>query len=323
MATFTVLDLADAQVVARAAGLPPATAIAPIAAGTINSNFGVRCGDARWFVRVNEGKREDDVAWEAELVAALAAGGVPTPVPLAIDGVRYLRHRGLLISVFPWIEGAIRDAAAVTTADAAALGQTLGAIHRVARPRWPAHGRAGIYQWPDVVGRLATIAAARRPELAEVHAELVDAVAAVDAAAAARAAASQGIIHGDLFRDNVLWQGGRVVAVLDFEQASSGSLTYDVAVAINDWCWTGGLDGARAEALVAAHREASAWTAADRHALGPELLAAAIRFTITRLTDVYLRQVDNPDKDYRAFLARVRFWRSAEGAAMSTALAAR
>ncbi|MBK7073837.1 MAG: phosphotransferase [Myxococcales bacterium] len=327
MATFTVLDLADAQVVARAAGLPPATAIAPIAAGTINSNFGVRCGDARWFVRVNEGKREDDVAWEAELVAALAAGGVPTPVPLAIDGARYLRHRGLLISVFPWIEGAIRDAAAVTAADAAALGQTLGAIHRVARPRWPAHGRAGIYQWPDVVGRLDAIAAAARPELAAVHAELVAAVAEVAAAAPARAAASHGIIHGDLFRDNVLWQADRVVAVLDFEQASSGSLPYDVAVAINDWCWPGErdleLDGARAHALAAAHRAASPWTAADRAALGPELLAAAIRFTITRLTDVYLRQVDNPDKDYRAFLARVRFWRSPEGAAMSTALAHR
>nr|MBP6848914.1 phosphotransferase [Kofleriaceae bacterium] len=132
---------------------------------------------------------------------------------------------------------------------------------------------------------------------------------------------------GDLFRDNVLWQADRVGAVLDVEQASSGSLPYDVAVAINDWCWPGErdleLDGARAHALAAAHRAASPWTAADRAALGPELLAAAIRFTITRLTDVYLRQVDNPDKDYRAFLARVRFWRSPEGAAMSTALAHR
>ena len=135
MATFTVLDLADAQAVARAAGLPPPTAITPIAAGTINSNFAVRCGDARWFVRVNEGKRDEDVAWEADLVAALAAGGVPTPVPLIVDGARYLRHRGLLISVFPWIDGAIRAAAAVTAADAAALGETLGTIHRVARAR--------------------------------------------------------------------------------------------------------------------------------------------------------------------------------------------
>lgn len=323
MATFTVLDLADAQAVMRAAGLPPATAITPIAAGTINSNFCVRCGDARWFVRVNEGKAERDVAWEAELVVALAAGGVPTPAPRTIGDARYLRHRDLLVSVFPWVEGAIRAAAEVTERDAAVLGQTLAAIHEVARPRWPAHGRDGIYQWPDVVGRLATIASAARPELAAVHAELVAAVGEVDAAAGARAGARRGLIHGDLFRDNVLWRDDRVAAVLDFEQASTGSLIYDVAVAVNDWCWDGGLHAGRARALVAAHRAASPWTDADLTALGPELLAAAIRFTITRLTDVYLRQVDNPDKDYRAFLARVRFWRSAEGAAISSELAAR
>jgi hypothetical protein len=37
--------------------------------------------------------------------------------------------------------------------------------------------------------------------------------------------------------------------------------------------------------------------------------AAAARFTITRITDVYLARVANPDKDFRAFLARVDAWR--------------
>ena len=50
------------------------------------------------------------------------------------------------------------------------------------------------------------------------------------------------MIHGDLFRDNVLWAGGEVAAILDFEQASGGSLAYDLAVCINDWCCTA--DGA-------------------------------------------------------------------------------
>lgn len=321
MATFTVLDLADAAAIAAAAGLPPATAITPIAAGTINSNFAVTCGGRRWFVRVNEGKSEDDVAWEAALVAALAAGGVPTPVPLPLAGAGWLRHRGHLVSVFPWVDGAIRAAAEITMGAAGTIGGALGAIHRVAAPRHPGQGRPGIYQWPDVVARLVTIAAAGRPELAPVLDELRAAVAEVDAAAAARAAARVGIIHGDLFRDNVLWSGDTVTAVLDFEQASTGSLVYDVAVAINDWCWDGALDGDRAAALVAAHRAATPWTAADAAALPVELLAASVRFTITRLTDVYLRQVDNPDKDYRAFLARVRYWRSPDGSRMCARLA--
>jgi Ser/Thr protein kinase RdoA (MazF antagonist) len=114
VATFTVLDAADAETIAAAAGLPTVDAVIPIAAGTINSNFAFVSGDQRWFVRVNEGKQPADVAWEAELVAALAAAGVPTPVPRLVDGARWLVHRGLLVSVFPWIDGAIRSAAEVS-----------------------------------------------------------------------------------------------------------------------------------------------------------------------------------------------------------------
>ncbi|MEO7093626.1 MAG: hypothetical protein ABI175_10275, partial [Polyangiales bacterium] len=49
--------------------------------------------------------------------------------------------------------------------------------------------------------------------------------------------------------------------------------------------------------------------AADREALPIEVRAAATRFTITRITDVYLARLPNPEKDFRAFLARVEAWR--------------
>jgi Ser/Thr protein kinase RdoA (MazF antagonist) len=320
VATFTVLDLADAQVVARRQA----------AAG--HRDRADRRGHDQLQLRravrrralVRAGQRgQARTTWPGR--PSWSRRWRRAAVPLAIDGARYLRHRGLLISVFHGSRRSPRRGGHGRGRRAAALGQTLGAIHRVARPRWP-----------PTAGPASPVARRRRPPERDRRRSYfakrstpsgVAAVAEVAAAAPARAAASHGIIHGDLFRDNVLWQADRVVAVLDFEQASSGSLPYDVAVAINDWCWPGErdleLDGARAHALAAAHRAASPWTAADRAALGPELLAAAIRFTITRLTDVYLRQVDNPDKDYRAFLARVRFWRSPEGAAMSTALAHR
>jgi hypothetical protein len=50
-------------------------------------------------------------------------------------------------------------------------------------------------------------------------------------------------------------------------------------------------------------------TPADRAALPIEVRAAAARFTLTRITDVYLARVDNPEKDFRAFLARCEAWR--------------
>lgn len=315
MATFTRLDADDARAIATAFALGEVHAVRPIEAGTINSNFAFDCTSGRCFVRVNEGKTAADVAWEAELVSALAEAGVPTPKPhRTVDGARWLAHRGLLVSAFPWVHGVPRGPAEVSVADATAVGAALARIHLLGRARGPTTWRAGIYGFADINRRFASLSTRDDPALAGAITVLGSELAALDAAAALRARATPGLIHGDLFRDNVLWDGAALAAVLDFEQASAGSLVYDVAVAINDWCWDGGLRRPLAEALVGAHRAAMPWSDDDRAAFPLELRAAAARFTVTRITDVYLRQVDNPDKDFRAFLARLEFWRSAGAA---------
>ena len=65
----------------------------------------------------------------------------------------------------------------------------------------------------------------------------------------------QGPIHGDLFRDNVLFNEWGLSGVLDFHHASHGYLIYDLAVAANDWCTdaTGALDEERTLALLRAY----------------------------------------------------------------------
>ena len=136
-----------------------------------------------------------------------------------------------------------------------------------------------------------------------------------------RHSVTTGIIHGDLFRDNVLWQDGRLVAILDFEQASGGSLAYDLAVCINDWCWSSGQPRIElARALIDGYSRVRLLTDGDRAALPYEIRAAATRFTITRITDVYLARVPNPDKDFRAFLARVEAWRGPSLGQLTSAL---
>src|SRR5262249_3822524 len=105
-----------------------------------------------------------------------------------------------------------------------------------------------------------------------------------------------------------LWDVGRLVAILDFEQASGGSLAYDLAVCLNDWCWTGVIRLDLVAALLAGYQRVRPLTAADREALPIAVRAAAARLTIPRITDVYLARVENPDKDFRAFLARCDAW---------------
>ncbi|MDX2088936.1 MAG: homoserine kinase [Kofleriaceae bacterium] len=310
MGVFTQLDHAAVREIARAFDLGTVEAFRAIAAGTINSNFEVITARGRWFLRINEGKAEPDVAWEARLVTALAAAGVATPPPLvARDGRPYLAHAGKWVSAFPWRAGHHLAPAEVTPPLADALGAQLAQLH-VAGLALPADWRrTSIYDHAHLVERYAAFRASSDPALARAIEVLGEELAVAREASAIRARATAGLIHGDLFRDNVLWDGGQIAAILDFEQASGGSLVYDLAVCLNDWCWT---DGPRLDlcaALLAGYQRIRPLPAADKEALPTEVRAAAARFTITRITDVYLAKVQNPEKDFRAFLARCDAWR--------------
>jgi homoserine kinase type II len=312
VAQFTRLGDAELADVAGAFALGALRSARAIPDGTINSNFTVETERGAWFVRVNEGKSEADVAWEAQLVAALAAGGVVTPPPVvARDGRPYAPLRGTdkWVSVFAWRAGRHLGPDEVTFEAAAQIGAALAVLHGTALALPAAWRRRSIYDHEHLVARYATFAANPDPELARALGVLGEELAAAAAAASIRERATHGIIHGDLFRDNVLWEAGRVVAILDFEQASGGSLAYDLAVCLNDWCWNGAVRLDLAAALLAGYQRVRPLTAADRAALLVEVRAAAARFTITRITDVYLARVPNPEKDFRAFLARCDAWR--------------
>src|SRR5262249_24810732 len=82
-------------------------ALVPLPAkGTVNSNFRLQASGRNWFLRINEGKRDEDVAAEAQLVTRLREGGLPTPevVPTR-TGAWFARHAGKAVTLFPWVEG--------------------------------------------------------------------------------------------------------------------------------------------------------------------------------------------------------------------------
>jgi homoserine kinase type II len=334
--TFTVLGASELSELAEAFGLGAVLSSRTIAAGTINSNFELTTSTGRYFLRVNEGKAEVDVAWESRLVTALADAGVITPPPLpARNGRPYaplvatddaepvLSRPGVAkwVSVFPWRDGEHLAAEAITPAIASTFGAALAELHRAALALPEAWRRGSIYDHDHLVTRFEHVERVHDPILADAKRILGEELAIAADAASIRRRATHGIIHGDLFRDNVLWQGDRITAILDFEQASGGSLAYDLAVCINDWCWSSGQPRVElARALLQGYEHVRPLTDGDREALPYEIRAAATRFTITRITDVYLARVPNPEKDFRAFLARVEAWRGPSLGQLTSAL---
>jgi homoserine kinase type II len=116
------------------------------------------------------------------------------------------------------------------------------------------------------------------------------------------------LIHGDVFRDNVLWSGGEIVAVLDFESASLGARTFDLGVTMLAWCYSDTLEQGLARALVRGYARERPLSAAERAAFYEDAIFAALRFSITRITDYELRPRGAIlYKDYRRFLGRLSF----------------
>lgn len=94
-----------------------------------------------------------------------------------------------------------------------------------------------------------------------------------------------GLVHGDLFRDNVLFDGPKLTGVVDFHHAARGYLVYDLGVAANDWCSVagGGLDPERAVALVGAYRRIRPLTDLEIDCFSDFLLYSAVAFWLSRL----------------------------------------
>ena len=91
------------------------------------------------------------------------------------------------------------------------------------------------------------------------------------------------LIHGDLFRDNLLWEDGQISALLDFYNACLDHPEYDLAVALNDWCVDahGQIEPEREQALLSAYREQG--RNVDHSRLCEALAVAALRFWLSRL----------------------------------------
>ncbi len=229
------------------------------------------------------------------MVTALAAHGVPTPVAIA-HGELSRRPAAL----FDWVPGVHACQASVTLERAHAVGAALARIHA-------SNVTVG-------EGRFDEIALRKRLTVIDPHAFPVARLErALDALAVARDHdLPRGIIHGDLFRDNVLFENEKsdsIVALLDFESASHGAFAYDVAVTVLAWCYGDALDVSLAGAMLAGYTSIRPFLRHEKHAFCTEMRMAALRFTITRITDYAMRSRDASGKrvmkDWRRFLARL------------------
>lgn len=303
MALLTPMTLDEARAIGSSYAVT-VTSFEALAAGSVNSNFRLETAEhGRLFMRVYEEQGQDGARAELGLVRELAALGIPTPLPLARpDGAYTAEHRGRPVGVYPWVEGEILCQARVSATAVCKLGVALARLHLASTQvsRVP-EGRFDVRSLLRRLDHVEATSATYAPEARRIRAKLE--------AYLARAATDlpRGLIHGDLFKDNVLWRGEEIAALIDFESASGGSFAYDLMVCVHAWCYAEAFRPELVSALLGGYSSVRPLTQHEARGLVDQGALAALRFATTRITDYSLRAAPGqpPVRDYRRFLARL------------------
>src|SRR3954465_4195180 len=260
-------------------------ALEPIKAGIENSNFFLTTTQGRYVLTLFERLPAAELPFYLHLMAHLSRHGIPSPAPIADLADQYLRElNGKPAALVTRLPG--RSLEQPAKAECSELGALLARMHLAGRsypaylenprgPKWWRFAAAEVRrflsasQGPLLDDEMAFQAQHRFPDL------------------------PRGPVHADLFRDNALFEKGRISGVIDFYFAGVDCLLYDIAVCTNDWGLTDPeadrrLDEARTQALLEACHLVRPFGALERDAWPVMLRAAALRFWLSRLYDFHL-----------------------------------
>lgn len=279
MSVFTKVSHSELQAFLSQYPVGDVVGFQGIGEGVENTNYFVDTEDGRWVLTLFERLNYDDLPFFLGLMEHLAAHGFPSAAPLRTHAGRNLVElNGKPAAMVQRLVG--QSVLFPNIAQCSAAGGVLGELHRIAASfggaaensrgsAWRSHTAA------DLLPHLRTDARAL------IESEL-QAQAGLDLQAL-----PQGIVHADLFRDNVLFVDDRLSGVIDFYYACRDSLLYDLAITVNDWCFDthGTLNAARASAMMLAYRSRRQTTAEEHAAWNLVLRAAALRFYLSRLYD--------------------------------------
>lgn len=208
-----------------------------------------------------------------------------TPPLLTAAGAAVFSINRKLIVVKPFVEG--RHLISLSTDNLETLGRTLGAIHSSPVPPFlPEHGRSLPHDWRESTRGLA-------PD--ELQAVVEKAVAI----AAKLGDLPTGLIHGDLFFDNMIWDEAGSLTVLDWETAAFETLMFDVgATALATCRGNKGLDLHKLDSLLRGYRQKREITAEEQTAVIPFAYCAAALFSLHRYVRHNINYPNEPKKEH-------------------------
>ena len=313
MAVYTEVSDEDLAAFASAYDIGQVVSCKGIAEGVENSNYLVHARRGRFILTLYEKRvAPSDLPFFLALMEHLAERGLPCPVPIrARDGLSLRQLCGRPAALISFLEGMWPRR--IAPWHCGLLGETLASMHLAGadfastRPN-----NLSVGGWRPLYEACRADADSVLPGLAEETGRELDHLEASwpDQLAS-------GVIHADLFPDNVFFLGERLSGVIDFYFACTDAYAYDLAICLNAWCFEpdGALNATKARLLLSGYRRIRPMTPAEVAALPLLARGSAIRFLLTRLYD-WLHTPAGAlvkRKDPKEYLQKLRFHQGVRG----------
>jgi homoserine kinase type II len=310
MAAYTELSKPFLKELSDDYSLGRVTGATGIRTGSVNSNYILETAKGKFLLRIDEVKSENELKREIDLLTFLRKHAFPCPHPMQDRMGRF--HRALsnkCVSLFKYQEGRVLVAERLKPAQLEAIGRALGDLHVVGKAY--KKGIDNRFSFERVADLYINVRSRLPNYFRKICRTLDDEVDYLTRYLEGKL--PKGVIHGDLFCDNVLFRGDRLTAVLDFEAACRGKFIFDIATAVNALCFVdGGYSLDRFRSVLQGYESVRTLSLAEWDAFPNELRFSSLRFTVTRLHDFFLNPTNGQarvDKDFREFFDRLRVLR--------------
>jgi len=323
MAVYTILDRRTATSVTESYGLGKLTKVTGVPAGSVNTLYLLETTRGKFFLKIDEAKSMGDAQRELELLQFLRAHRLRCPQPLVDRNGQLIRpYHGKPLSLSLPLPGKTLSETRLTPAHLISVGQLLASLHLLSEhaPK----SEENRFSFPRIVALYQEVRDYLPGYFKQIVHTLDDEITYQQEYQDDRL--PKGLIHGDLFADNLLFRGEKLVGLLDFEAACYGKFLFDLATAINALCYSEGhFVVERFDALLAGYQSRRPLSLVEWDAFPNELRFSALRFTVTRLKDFFLHPMDTHNrvnKDFREFFERLQVLRRERSGRMDRLLLA-
>ncbi len=312
MAVYTEVSDEDLEAFAAAYDFGEIISCKGIAEGVENSNYMLQTASGPFILTLYERRvNPKELPFFLGLMEHLARSGVQCPVPLkGRDGEALRTLCGRPAAIISFLSGMWPRR--ITAEHCAELGKALAGLHRAGMAyNMTRENSLSVAGWRDLYNRTGAAAENIEKGLSTLIGSELDALAKNWPSPNTL---PSGVIHADLFPDNVFFLDGKCSGLIDFYFACNDFLAYDIVICLNAWCFEpdGAFNITKAHRLFSAYEAVRPLTPAEKAALPILARGGAMRFLLTRLYD----WVNTPPgamvkpKNPREYLQKLNFHRS-------------